>query len=762
MALNRHQHLRLFGVLWRTALACSAVLFAANLTFAVTISGKVRDNQTGESVPGATVMIVGTQRGAAANVEGLFSIPDLPTGKTTVSVSALGYKALRKEVDLEDGNDLNLILKLQPEALQMGEVNVQVEQEKEREYTPQVAHVKMETRQLAALPQLMEADLFRSLQIMPGVLATSDFSADLNIWGGSSDQNLILLNGIDVYKPVHLGGLFSVFNMDAIKDVNLIKGGFGAKYGGRLSAVVDVADREGNRNKFTGKAGLSFLSTNATLEGPLPKGSWLVAGRRTYVDWASKTLKNNGVIDDDFPYYFYDLNTKVTRDFSNGDRISPSAYFGRDVLQLTSNTDDQIHMTWGNATYSIPFVHVWTHKLFSTNTVAGSFYDSDFRFQTSDYWFKFKNKIQDFTFKSDMTWFADSKNTLDFGVQAKAMDISFFIGGPGDTLVDHERKGWLWSAYATDDYRLTPLVTITPGLRLEHNEIANTTDLLPRLAAKVSVTSNSSVTAAWGMYSQYLQLVSMGSNLVSIFDSYVPIDKTMNANRGQQYALSYDAKIGDNLKINADTYYKKFKRIIELTNPLSDWTGGRNQDRPLSSLFNVGDGDAYGFDFFMQGEYERWGFMAGYGLGRSERTFPNSESPGKFAASFDRLHNSNLFFSRKMTKRGTLEVRLTYGTGQPITKAIGYYSPGLDLPGQQLESDKRNNYRIPDYHRLDIAYRLRYEYKHWKLMPYFEIINVYNRKNVLSLDYQFKTNPPTVAQTSQLPFLPSIGVNVEF
>lgn len=759
MKFNRKGAARTF---LRMGAALMMILLLAGQAGAVTISGKVRDSETGESVPGASVMVVGTTRGAAASVEGLFAIADLNAGNIVLQVSALGYATLKKDLSLEEGNDLNLILKLRPEAVQMGEVNVQAERAQEREYTPQVAQHSLETRQLVALPQLMEADLFRSLQIMPGILPTSDFSADLNIWGGSSDQNLILLNGIDVYKPVHLGGLFSVFNMDAIKDVKLVKGGFGAKYGGRLSAVVDVSDREGNRNKIAGKAGLSFLSTNATVEGPLPKGSWLVAGRRTYLDWATKTLKHNGVIDDDFPYYFYDLNLKLTRDFSNGDRLTPSAYFGRDVLQLTSSTDDQIKMVWGNATYSMPFVHVWTHKLFSTNTIAGSFYDSDFRFETSGNWFKFVNKIRDYTFKSDLTWFANSWNTIDFGVAAKAMDVTFFIGGPGDTIVDRRHQGWWTSAYASDDIRFGALWTVTPGLRLEHNEIAGTTDLLPRLSAKRVLTVNSSISAAWGMYSQYMQLVSMGGNLASIFDSYVPIDRSMNANRGEQYAVSYEHKIDGQLRITGDAYYKRFHRVIELKKTFTDAPDGRNQDRPMRELFDEGEGDAWGFDVLLQGDWDRYSMMLGYGLGRSYRNFDAYNQGKTYPASFDRLHNTNLFFSRKIRKRGTLEVRFNFGTGQPITKAVGAYSPGWDQPGQSFVPGDKNNFRVPDYHRLDIAYRLRYEYKHWTLAPYFEIINVYNHKNVLTLDYDLTQNPPKVSETTQLPFLPSIGVNVEF
>ncbi len=342
---------------------------------AVTVSGKVYDKETGESVPGAAVQVAGTNRGAAADVEGLFAIVDLPSGETEFVISALGYQGQRKMLTL-NGGDQHVLIRLVPEAVSLSEVNIETDARRveDREYSPQVAQYTLPTRELTALPQVIEADLFRSLQILPGVLPTSDFSADLNIWGGSSDQNLILLNGIDVYKPMHLGGLFSVFNTDAIKDVKLIKGGFGSRYGGRLSAVVDIADREGNRNKVNGKAGISLLSSQATLEGPLPKGSWLIAGRRTYLDWATKTLKHNGVIDYDFPYYFYDFNAKLTRDFANGDRLSPSAYLGRDKMDIVSTTNDRIRMNWGNTTYSLPFVHIWSHRLFSTNTVAGSFF----------------------------------------------------------------------------------------------------------------------------------------------------------------------------------------------------------------------------------------------------------------------------------------------------------------------------------------------------------------------------------------------------
>jgi hypothetical protein len=745
-------------------LAIAAGLLMALRAEAVTVSGKLLDKDSGESIPGVAVQVKGGNRGIAANVEGFFSLADLQSGQVTLTFTALGYRGFEKELDLSNGQDKHLILKMEPSAIEMQPVKIEAERRgrEERKYTPQVALINIETKELGALPQLMEADLFRSMQVLPGVLPTSDFSADLNIWGGSSDQNLILLNGIDVYKPTHLGGLFSVFNMDAVKDVKLIKGGFGAKYGGRLSAVVDVADREGNRNRFHGKTGVSLLSSNSTLEGPLPHGSWLLAGRRTYLDWATKTLKNNGVIDYDFPYYFYDLNAKLTRDFANGDRLTPSAYLGRDILNITSTTGDRIRLVWGNTTYSLPYVKIWSHKLFSTNTVAGSYYQSDFRFESGDEYFAFKNNIRDFTLKTDLSWFANARNTFDVGVQAKSYDIKFFIGGRHWTWVDRHHVGWHYAAYAADDFRWDETLTFSPGVRFERDEIAEATDVLPRFAMKKQFTDKTSINASWGMYSQYLQLCTLGQNMASLFDSYVPLDNTLKPNHGQQVALTFEHEFESGIKFSTDAYYKRFSQLIEFKRDITDAPNGDYKNRPLSDLFNQGEGYAYGWDAFLQGEWDRYTFMLGYGIGRSNRKFEAIDVGRTFPAYFDRLHNTNLFVSRKFGKRRSLEMRFSYGTGQPVTRAEGLYDGGFNLPIPVFVPGEHNGYRLPAYNRLDIAYRLRYEFKRWTFSPYLEVINVYNHKNPLTFNYDLKKNPIGVEYVGQLPFLPSLGFTAEF
>ncbi|RPH93474.1 TonB-dependent receptor [candidate division KSB1 bacterium] len=721
-----------------------------------TISGKILDRETGESIPGVSVMVEGTERGAAANVEGFFSIADLEPGRLNLVLSALGYRSLKKDVELADGQDQHLVLRLIPEAVNLNEVEIIAEREGEREYTPKVAQYSLETKELAAMPRLAEPDLFRALQAMPGILATSDFSSELNIWGGSSDQNLILLNGIDVYKPTHLGGLFSVFNMDAIKDVKLIKGGFPAKYGGRLSAVVDVADREGNRNKVQGKLGLSMLSAHGTLEGPIHRGSWLVAGRRTYLDGTTKAMKNAGIIEDDFPYYFYDVNAKITRDFPNGDRISPSAYLGRDVLHLTNDTDDRIRMTWGNNTFSIPYVKIFNHKWFSTNTVAGSFYDSDFRFETSDQFSEFKNNIRDVTFKTDISFFATPNHTFDFGAMAKSLFLNLTIRSDQEVFHDRDYRGMQYAAYISDDYRPTILWTITPGFRIEHNTLSGHTEYLPRLSVKHELSATSNISAAAGLYAQPLQQVTFGDGFASMFNSYVLLDKSFNTNRAWHYALTYENDWEGPFKLTAGAFYKSFDRIIEY-NPYQMV----EESDDLADLFTVGKGYAWGGDVLFQGEWGRYTFMWGYGLARSNRQF-DFWGKNEYPAIFDRLHNANLLASRKIGKNGRREARYNDGSRQPLTKSRRTDSIRLDQPPYFFQRGPKNGYRMPEYHRLDLAYRVHYDYQGYSINPYVEIINVYNHKNVLALDYDLAKNPVQMKSVGQLPFLPSLGLTVEF
>jgi len=748
----------------RIVLLTLLILTFAWPSWAVTLSGKIKDAATGESIPAVAVVVEGANRGAAANVEGFFSIPNLTPGTYTIAFSSLGYEILKLPVTLVEGQDQNLQVKLKDAALQFREVEITADRLEEPEYAPKVAQIEVTPKQLLKLPQLAEPDLFRALQATAGILPTNDFSAELNIWGGSGDQNLILLNGVNVYKPTHLGGLFSIFNMDAVKDVKLIKGGFGAQYGGRLSAVVDVADREGNRNKVKGKVGLSLLSSTANLEGPLPHGSWLVAGRRTYVDWATKLFKEAGIIEDDFPYYFYDFNAKLTRDFANGDRISPSGYLGDDILQLTSATGDRLRLTWGNRTFSIPFVHIWSPKLYSHTTLAGSKFYGRQRFETTDSWFEWNNRINDFTVETDLTYYANARNTVQVGGEMKIFD-ALLEGVSSDYLVGrNEYEGDLLALYLSDDYRLTDKWTVTPGLRYEHYSIKENKELLPRLAVRRDLGPGMYVSGAWGLYTQYLQQMRVGEDFASLFDSYIALSDRFGIGRGQQYAMSFvDDSLGQ-FKVTAGAYYKNFQNIVQL-----DLFNGKDDgDTDLEDYVRVGKGYAYGMDATIGGTFGRYDMSLGYAWGRSRRVFDDFagfeaiDNGLTFPAYFDRQHSTNLFVSRKIRNRGSLETRINYQSGLPFTKASGVYSPGFDWPAHFFQQGPKYGERFSPYVRVDVAYRLKYDW-HWcDFSPYIEIINVLGRKNAFLQELDLSTNPIGYNITGQLPFLPTFGFTAEF
>ncbi|MCC6476798.1 TonB-dependent receptor, partial [bacterium] len=661
-----------------------------------------------------------------------------------------------EKVTITDGDNHHLSVKLSEAALQFKEVEIVAERD-EPEYAPKVAQIETTPKELSKLPQLAEPDLFRSLQIIPGILPSSDFSAELNIWGGTGDQNLILLNGINVYKPTHLGGLFSIFNMDAVKDVKLIKGGFGAKYGGRLSAVVDVADREGNRYEKHAKVGMSLLSSNATLEGPLPKGSWLVAGRRTYVDAATKLFKDAGIIDQDFPYYFYDFNAKLTRDFPNGDRLSPSVYIGDDKLKISSTTGDRLRLGWGNTTFSIPFVHIFSPKLYSHTTFAGSFFRAKMRFETANSWFNWDNEINDYTGETDLTWYPNARNTVEFGVEGKYLDS--YLEGVSETWVfgRNTYDGAIISAYLTDDFRATESWTLSPGVRVERNTIQKVNEVTPRLAIRKDIAPGAHISAAGGTYTQYLQLFRLGEGFASLFDSYIPLSDRFSTNRGTQFALSFQHDSLSSFKVSANAYYKTFENIGEF-----DFTIPDDGDQDLEDFIRTGKGYAYGMDFSLQGNWGAYQFTWGYGLGRTRRIFEEFDGGLSYPTFFDRLHNTNLFFSRKVRNRGSLECRMNYATGQPYTLPVGHYSPGLELPPHFYIPGRRLGERFEAYTRIDVAYRLRYEWKRWTFSPFFELINLLGTKNPLAISDDISENPPKLDISGQLPFLPSLGFTAEF
>ncbi|MEC7855325.1 MAG: TonB-dependent receptor, partial [Candidatus Neomarinimicrobiota bacterium] len=389
------------------------ILLTASISICQTagsVYGFVTDEAKGESLIGANVIITETGQGMATDMNGYYVLQQIPEGNYTLIVSYIGYEVLNKKIIIKGSGAQKLDLVLKAQAVSLSEVDVTAEKI-QRKYNITPSQINLSPRMLKAAPGLAEPDLFRTIQALPGVLTTSEFSTGLVIRGGNTDQNLILLDGITVYNPSHLGGVFSNFIVDGVKEANLIKGGYSAEYGGRLSAVLNVLSREGNRNKFEGKMSVSLLSSQTTLEGPIYNGAWLISARRTYFD---QIFKNNPNIP---PYYFYDFQGHVFSDLSSKDRISLSFYSGLDDFSF-----DDLGLTsdWGNNTISLSYRRLFSERMVGNFLLATSQFFTNFGLGGKD-GLNNENLIDDKTFSANLSYFQSEDLEWRYGLQVKQL-----------------------------------------------------------------------------------------------------------------------------------------------------------------------------------------------------------------------------------------------------------------------------------------------------------------------------------------------------
>ena len=475
------------------------LLFLSSLIFGQNsgnqIYGFITDSTSGEALIGANVFIRETGQGMATDNNGYYVLSDIQLDEATLIVSYVGYVQYEKNISFQDNSSQNLLIALKPEVIELFQVDVSAE-EIERLNKIEPSRITLSPRVLKAQPSLAEPDIFRTIQSLPGVLTTSEFSTGLVIRGGNTDQNLILLDGITVYNPSHLGGLFSNFIVDAVKEAELIKGGYNAEYGGRLSAVLDIRSREGNRNKFEGSSSISVLSAQTTLEGPFLNGAWLLAGRRTYFD---KVLPL--VSDFNLPYYFYDLQGHVFTDLNEKDRLSLSFYRGVDDLQYT---DLDLNSDWGNETMSLAYRHVFSEKM------IGNFLAANSRFYTrfglgGDSGINEYNPLRDITFAGDISYFKSQDFNLFFGAEFKKLSIKYDSRFDGETIFFSETEPNQLAVYTKLKWKPNQKFIIEPGVRITTFS-SHSSGLYPdlRLSAKFIIDENRFVNFAVGNYHQFI------------------------------------------------------------------------------------------------------------------------------------------------------------------------------------------------------------------------------------------------------------------
>lgn len=750
-----------------------------------TISGTIKDDATGETLIGASVRIKELpQKGTATNSYGFYSIT-VPEGEYTLIYTYIGYETISKQMSVH--KQMGIDIKLAP-SNSLQEVVISANRpNNDQILSPQMGVEKLNMTQINSVPVVMgEKDVLKTITLMPGVKSGGEGNTGFYVRGGSSDQNLILLDEAPVYNASHLFGFFSTFNSDAIKDVTLYKGGMPAEYGGRLSSVLDVKMYDGNAKKFTVQGGLGLIASRLKVEGPIDsgKGSFMVSARRTYIDLFTKASSDSTIKGSSL--YFYDVNAKANYHFNSNNAIFLSGYFGKDVIGL-KNT---FGTNWGNTTGTIRFNHVFNPKLFSNTSLIYSNYNYVIEsFQTNNS-FKATSKITDLNLKEDFQYAASDSHRIRFGLNILHHSIM-----PGDISSSannvnarsvQQRYGYESAAYVSDEWKASEKLTIMYGVRLSNfslmgpgsfstyeaagNIIATKTygsgstaknyfNPEPRFSASYQLDSVSSVKLSYNRNTQNIHLLT-NSNSSSPTDLYVMSSNNIKPEIADQVSTGWFRNFNDNLfEFSAEVYYKWLKNQI-------DYKDGAqliaNQD--VESQLVYGSGRAYGLELFLKKKYGRLNGWIGYTLSRTEDKFAAINNGSYFPARQDRTHDLSVVGIYQLTKRWSLSGAFTYGTGNAVTYPTGKYSTGGLTTFSYSE---RNGYRQPATNRLDIGATLEgKQHKRFHSSWTFSIYNIYGSREPYTITFRdSKTVPNTTEAVETSIFatpIPSVTWNFKF
>ncbi|MDP4199425.1 MAG: TonB-dependent receptor [Bacteroidota bacterium] len=731
-----------------------------------TLQGSVRDSTTGEALAGARIELRSLHTGAIADTAGNYHIDNLPSGVLGVEVHLLGYAVEARTITLVAGERRVLNFRLRTQNVQGKEVIVQGEKEREAERTS-VSRIMLTPQIISSVPAIGgESDLFRVLQLLPGVKALSEVSSGLYIRGGAPDQNLILLDHNVVYNPSHLFGFFSTFNTDAIKDVDLIKGGYPPEYGGRLTGVLNVTTREGDRNALHGKTSISLISARQTLEFPLLNGSALISGRRTYVDAFLNLTHADKLFSDSIQlprYYFYDLNAKIDQDLGPKDRLSISGYLGADHLHVPSNGVVDITLTWGNQLASADWTHIFSPTLFARTFAGYSAYSSQSLGNLTSSPFEFDNGIQEFSISEDLDWRLNNQHDIRMGASVSRFQFTFFntLGTTNKPLNDTGGVPNYLAAYAQDEWKPNDKITATGGMRAEWLDVASAITIDPRLTIAYQLSPLWTLKASTGMYHQFLHLVTAGE--FTFFDLWVPGTSPLPPSQSTQYILGISGYpvpdvIGDAYFASCELYYKRLKNIVEY-----DETKFLTND--ITQLFPRGTGEAYGLELLFRKQVGDLNGWIGYTLSWVTEQIPQLNNGQAFYPKYDQRHDIQLVLNYKLSDRWQIGATWSYATGQAYTSVLGYYHVGFDETGYEGNLDipgMMGALRLPDYHRADASLTYSFSFFGKPAKASLDVFNLYSHRNVWFRVVDTQKQPPEISDVLLLPIIPTLGMEVSY
>lgn len=767
-----------------------ADLFATN-----NISGIVTEQKSGEVVIGASVALykdslwIGTKplRGSLTNKFGFFSIPKINIEKFYIVVRSVGYEPYIIFCNLENKKDIEYKIELITKDIKTQTVTVTAD----RESAPvnRISSIEIKPDFVLKMPSLGgESDVFRTLQLLPGVKQASELSSGLYVRGGSPDQNLTLLDGVIVYNPSHLGGFLSSFNSDALRDIKLIKGAFPAEYGGRISSVLDLTMKEGSKDQIHGQGGISLIASRLTLEGPIGQDiTYMISGRRMYLDLL---LALSPDADDAPNYYFYDLNAKINYKISDKDRVFLSAYFGRDVLSSPNETrnNNEFNILWGNSTFNSRWMHIFSSDLFSNF----SFIYTDYNFSTelngdssSNSNFSTKSQIKDITFKGDIQYFYNENHKIKSGIEITNHNFTTgsytnLIEDPEDLkrlgLLDQNKNAFEIGMYVQDEWQISDELTSNLGTRLFYFDKGNYLNFEPRLSASYKITDDLSLNSSFAIANQFLHLI-VRNDINLPTDLWFPSTETIKPAKSYQTVLGLEKTFLDGeYLVTLEGYYKSMDNLYEYKDSASFSLG-----TPLETQFTKGKGNAYGLELFINKRVGALTGWIGYTMAWTKRQFDELNNGKEFYPRYDRRHDFSLALTYEIGKKWELGLTWVYGTGQAFTVPTGTYvfenigdwnmnnpSNPNDPYNPKYNNTDRNAFRLPSFHKLDLNFMHKFE---WFGLPFqfsINIYNAYNRRNpfIWYIDNEIVdgiyTNKKVIKQFTLFPIIPTFGLSFKF
>jgi hypothetical protein len=761
------------------------------------ISGYVKDSKNGESLIGATVYELGTNVGAAANEYGFYALT-LPKGEHVIAVSLIGYQTFTFTINLE--KNLSKSFELNEEGKELEEVVITGEAADKNVKSVEMSTAKLDIKQINKIPALLgEVDIVRAIQLLPGVTTVGEGASGFNVRGGNIDQNLILLDEAPVYNSSHLFGFFSVFNPDAVKDVKLIKGGIPAQYGGRVSSILDVRMKEGNNKKLTGTGGIGTIFSRFSIEAPIikDKASFIIAGRRSYIDALVKPFVKESNPLKKAKFYFYDLTAKFNWRIDDKNTVFASGYVGRDVFGVSVFNFDN-----GNATGTLRWNHIFNKKLFFNLTTFYSKYSYFLKFATdeNDQGFEWRSTIINYSVKPDFSYFLNSKNTIRFGAQALMYDfLPFDATGTSDNVKinfkSDKRYGIEYSVYAGNEHKILPRLTLEYGLRVSMynymgkgkayvfgdttlNEqlplretkeygawetIQSYVNPEPRFSMNYVINQFSSIKASYNRMAQYIQLISNTAASTPL-DVYTLASNNLKPLTADQGSVGYFRNFHDNMfETSLEVYAKYLKNQMDYIDNADLFINPTVENQLLQGL-----GRAYGAELYIKKNKGKITGWVSYTLSKTERLVEGISNGDWFRSRYDRTHVLNTSVSYDIAKRWSVSANFVYTSGTPAT------FPNSKLQVQNLNipyntDGVRNNYRITPYHRLDLGATYNFkknDHRRFKQSIVLSVYNVYNRRNAFSI--YFRTNPDEPMKTEAVrfsmigTFVPAITYNFNF